>query len=78
MLFRSLLVLDSPVELLTTIFSDPAKALLALGSIGADMSDEERAESEKTIIAAVIVGGIAIQSAASAAIAGSATYRRRV
>jgi hypothetical protein len=74
----ALLVLDSPVELLTTIFSDPAQALLALSSIGADMSDEERAESEQTIVAAVIVSGIAVQSAASAAIAGSATYRRRV
>lgn len=74
----ALLVLDSPVELLNTIFSDPAQALLALGSIGADMSDEERAESEQTIVAAVIVSGIAVQSAASAAIAGSATYRRRV
>jgi hypothetical protein len=74
----ALVVLDSPVELLNTIFSDPAQALLALSSIGADMSDEERAESEQTIVAAVIVSGIAVQSAASAAIAGSATYRRRV
>ncbi len=74
----ALVVLDSPVELLNTIFSDPAQALLALSSIGADMSDEERAESEQTIVAAVIVSGIAVQSAASAAIAGSASYRRRV
>jgi len=74
----ALVVLESPVELLNTIFSDPAQALLALSSIGADMSDEERAESEQTIVAAVIVSGIAVQSAASAAIAGSASYRRRV
>jgi hypothetical protein len=74
----ALVVLGNPVELLNTIFSDPAQALLALSSIGADMSDEERAESEQTIVAAVIVSGIAVQSAASAAIAGSATYRRRV
>jgi hypothetical protein len=74
----ALVVLESPVELLTTIFSDPAQALLAIGSIGADMSDEERAESEQTIVAAVIVSGIAVQSAASAAIAGSASYRRRM
>lgn len=74
----ALVVLDSPVELLNTIFNDPAQALLALSSIGADMSDEERAESEQTIVAAVIVSGIAVQSAASAAIAGSASYRRRV
>ena len=74
----ALVVLESPVELLNTIFSDPAQALLALSSIGADMSDEERAESEQTIVAAVIVSGIAVQSAASAAIAGSASYRRRM
>ena len=74
----ALVVLESPVELLNTIFSDPAQALLAISSIGADMSDEERAESEQTIVAAVIVSGIAVQSAASAAIAGSASYRRRM
>jgi len=73
----ALLILDNPVELLTTIFTDPAQALLALGSIGADMSDEERSESEQTIVAAVIVGGIAIQSATSTALAGSVSYRRR-
>lgn len=74
----ALLVLDNPVELLSTIFSDPAQAILALSSIGADMSDEERSESEKTIVAAVIVGGIAVQSATSAALAGSVSYRRRL
>lgn len=74
----ALTVLESPVELLTTIFDDPAQALLALQSIGADMSDEEREESEKTIVAAVIVGGIAVQSVTSAAVAGSVSYRRRV
>lgn len=73
----ALLVLDSPVQLLETLFSDPAQALLALSSIGADMSDEERAESEKAIVAAVIVGSIAVQSATSAAVAGSVAYRRR-
>lgn len=73
----ALIVLENPVELLTTIFTDPAQALLALGSIGADMSDEERSESEQTIVAAVIVGGIAVQSATSAALAGSVSYRRR-
>ena len=74
----ALVVLESPVELLNTIFSDPAQALLALSSIGADMSDEERSESEQTIVAAVIVGGIAVQSATTAALAGSVSYRRRL
>ena len=74
----ALVILESPVELLSTIFSDPAQALLAISSIGADMSDEERSESEQTIVAAVIVTGIAVQSATTAALAGSVGYRRRV
>jgi len=74
----ALLVLESPVELLSGIFNDPAEVFMALGNIGADMSDAERAESEQTIVAAVIVSGIAVQATATAAIAGSATYRRRL
>jgi hypothetical protein len=74
----ALLVLESPVELLSAIFDDPAQVLMALGSIGADMSDAERAESEQTIVAAVIVSGIALQATTTAAMAGSATYRRRL
>jgi hypothetical protein len=42
------------------------------------MSDEERAESQETIVAAVIVGGIATQSALTvAASAGTVAYRRK-
>jgi hypothetical protein len=74
----ALTVLANPAELINAIFSDPGQALLALGSIGADMSDEERKESEKTIVAAVIVGGIATQSALTvAASAGTVAYRRK-
>lgn len=71
----ALLVLENPAELLNALFTDPAQALLALGSIGADMSPQERAEAEKTVVAAVIVGQIAAQAAVTAA-AGAATYRR--
>jgi len=39
-------------------------------------SDEERTESEKTVVAAVIVGQIAGQAAVTAA-AGAAAYRRK-
>jgi hypothetical protein len=72
----ALVVLENPAELINAIFTDPAQALLALGSIGADMSPEERAESEKTVVAAVIVGQIAGQAAVTAA-AGAAAYRRK-
>ena len=75
----ALVVLANPAELVTAIFTDPAQALLALGSIGADMSTEEREESEKTIVAAVIVGGIATQSALTAAASvGTVAYRRKI
>jgi len=74
----ALVVLENPAALVEALFTDPAQALLALGSIGADMSEEERAESEETIVAAVIVGGIATQSALTvAASAGTVAYRRK-
>jgi hypothetical protein len=74
----ALLVLENPAELISAIFTDPGQALLALGSIGADMSVEEREESQETIVAAVIVGGIATQSALTAAASvGTIAYRRK-
>jgi len=72
----ALMVLENPAELINAIFTDPAQALLAISSIGADMSTEEREESEKTVVAAVIVGQIAGQAAVTAA-AGAAAYRRK-
>ena len=69
-------VLANPAELINAIFTDPAQALLALSSIGADMSPQERAQSQKTVVAAVIVGQIAGQAAVTAA-AGAAAYRRK-
>jgi hypothetical protein len=75
----ALVVLESPAALVEALFSDPGQALLALGSIGADMSAEERKESEETIVAAVIVGGIATQSALTAAASvGTVAYRRKI
>jgi hypothetical protein len=71
---------DSPTELLTEVFTNPAQVLTALSNIGADMSEEERQESTETILAAVIVGQIATQSAvaaAASAAAASSTYRRK-
>jgi hypothetical protein len=70
----ALVILENPAELLGAIFSDPGQALLALASIGADMSDEEREESEKIIVASVIAGQAAINAAGMAGAA--AAYRR--
>jgi len=63
----ALVVLANPVELISALFDDPGQALLAIASIGADMSVEERTESEKIIVASVIVGQIATTAATMAA-----------
>jgi hypothetical protein len=70
----ALVVLESPAALVEAIFSDPGQALLALASIGADMSEEEREEAEKIIVASVIAGQAAINAAGMAGAA--AAYRR--
>ena len=71
----ALVVLESPAALVEAIFTDPAQALLAIASIGADMSEEEREESEKIIIASVIAGQAAVNAAGMAGAA--AAYRRK-
>ena len=68
-------LLQDPAALLQELFTDPGAALAALGSVGADMTEEEREESEKVIIAAVIAGNIATTAATSAA--GAAAIRRK-
>jgi hypothetical protein len=70
----ALVVLENPAALVEAIFTDPAQALLAIASIGADMSDEEREESEKIIVASVIAGQAAVTAAGAA---GAAAYRRK-
>jgi hypothetical protein len=67
----ALQVFDSPAELVSAIFDDPGQVLTAVANIGADMSDEEREESEEIIVASVIAGQAAINAAGMAA--GTAT-----
>ena len=67
----ALQVFDSPAELVGAIFDDPGQVLTAVANIGADMSDEEREESEEIIVASVIAGQAAINAAGMAA--GTAT-----
>jgi hypothetical protein len=52
-------IFDTPTELLSTVFSDPSKALKALRNVGADMTEEERETSQNTVVAAVIVTQVA-------------------
>jgi hypothetical protein len=52
-------IFDTPEELLSTVFSDPGKALKALANVGADMTEEERETSQNTVVAAVILTQLA-------------------
>jgi hypothetical protein len=52
-------LVSDPAEFVGAIFTNPAKALLALSSIGSDMSDTERQESQTVVVASVIIGAIA-------------------
>jgi hypothetical protein len=70
----ALVLLENPAELIGELFNDPGQALQALGSIGADMSPQEREEAEKMVVAAVIAGNAAINAVgAAASAAGGAT-----
>jgi hypothetical protein len=59
-------LVQDPGALLETAFSDPGAALEALGSIGADMTEEEREEATEMVVATVVAAGAAINAAAVA------------
>ena len=57
--------------LLEAAFTDPRAALEALGSIGADMTEEEREEATDMVVVTVVATGAAMNAVAAAA--GAAT-----
>jgi len=69
----ALQLLENPAELISAIFDNPAEVLTALSNIGADMSEEERTESENTIIASVIATQAAVNAVAVTSAAKTAT-----
>jgi hypothetical protein len=69
----ALQLLENPGELIAAIFDNPAEVLTALSNIGADMSEEERTESENTIIASVIATQAAVNAVAVASATRTAT-----
>jgi hypothetical protein len=69
----ALQLLENPAELIAAIFDNPAEVLTALSNIGADMSEEERTESENTIIASVIATQAAVNAVAVASATRTAT-----
>ena len=63
----ALVLLENPAELIGAIFSDPSQALKALGSIGADMSTQEREEATNMVVATVVAAGAAMNAVSAAA-----------
>ena len=59
-------LISDPAAFAAELFSNPGAALAALGSIGADMSDEEREEATKMVVATVIASGAAINAVGAA------------
>jgi hypothetical protein len=66
-------LITDPGAFAAELFSDPGAALAALGSIGADMSDEERKESTEAVVATVIAAGAAINAVGAAAAGGTSS-----
>jgi len=51
-------IFDNPSEILGAVFTDPGKALTAVANIGADMTPEQRKESQTVVVASIIVGQV--------------------
>jgi hypothetical protein len=49
-------IFENPSELLLTVLTDPGKALKAFANIGADMTPEQRKETQAVVVASIIVG----------------------
>jgi hypothetical protein len=64
-------LVQDPGALLEAVFTDPGAALAAFGSIGADMTEEEREEATDMVIATVVATGAAL-NAVGLATGGSA------
>jgi hypothetical protein len=51
-------IFENPSEILGAVFTDPSKALTAVANIGADMTPEQREESQTVVVASIIVGQV--------------------
>ena len=60
-------LVQDPGALLEAAFTDPGAALAALGSIGADMTAEEREEATDMVVATVVATGAALNAVGLAA-----------
>jgi polyhydroxyalkanoate synthesis regulator phasin len=48
-------IFENPSELLSTVFTDPGKALKAIANVGADMTAATRKEAQAVTVSAVVV-----------------------
>ena len=60
-------LVTDPGALVEAIFTDPQAALAAIGSIGADMTEEERKEATEMVVATVVATGAALNAVGAAA-----------
>jgi hypothetical protein len=51
-------IFEDAGELFLTVLTDPGKALKAFANVGADMTPEQRKESQMVVVASIIVGQI--------------------
>ena len=51
-------IFENPSEILSAVFTDPGKALTAIANVGADMTPEQREESQTVVVASIIVGQV--------------------
>jgi len=59
-------LVQDPGALLEAVFTDPGAALAAIGSIGADMTEEERTEATEMVVATVVATGAALNAVGAA------------
>ena len=64
-------LVSDPAAFAAELFNDPAAALAALGSIGADMTEGEREEATKMVVATVIATGAALNAVGVASLAAA-------
>jgi len=60
-------LVQDPGALLEAVFTDPGAAIAAIGSIGADMTEEERTEATEMVVATVVATGAALNAVGAAA-----------
>ena len=60
-------LVQDPGALLEAVFTDPGAAIAAIGSIGADMTKDEREEATDMVVATVVAAGAAMNAVGAAA-----------